>query len=375
MDDGQKLNHLRWLVLSRLPDTAVKSLISLLAQFPSLIALLQSLDSLPANLPDKLVSTLKQLASAQITSPFLLCQDDDWQWLQRHNGIIVDWYHSDYPALLKQLPDPPLVLFCRGDTTLLGQPQLAIVGSRGATKSGLELARLFAADLAKHGFVVTSGLAVGIDGSAHRGALATGKTIAVVGTGLDINYPKPHRALIEDILQQGLVVSELPLGSPPLAFHFPRRNRLIAGLSLGTLVVEAKVKSGSLITAKLAMESGREVFAMPGSIHNPLSRGPHQLIQQGATLVQTSADIVAQLSAGLSFLAQTVEAEPEPLPTIFNSRQQKLLAAMGFDIMCVDDIVLSSNMDVAEVGCLLLELELAGAIIVEAGGYQKVTVI
>ncbi len=212
-----------------------------------------------------------------------------------HHAIPRD--SVDYPPLLARLPDAPGVLHVAGDPALLWHPQVAIVGSRNPTAGGRDNAADFSSALARSGLAITSGLADGIDAVAHRAALeANALTIAVVGTGLDVFYPPRNQALAQDIARHGAVVSEYPPGTPARAGHFPRRNRIIAGLSLGTLVVEASLKSGSLITARLAAEAGREVFALPGSIHNPLAKGCHRLIRDGATLVETARDIVEALA-------------------------------------------------------------------------------
>ena len=218
-------------------------------------------------------------------------------WLQGNNQHLLMWDEPSYPGLLGEIADAPPLLFVAGDPPVLERPQLAIVGSRRASPPGLDSARSFAAALARGGFVITSGLALGIDGAAHRATLeAGGQTVAVLGTGLQCLYPPRHLQLAQDILAQGgALVSELPLDSPPLAGNFPRRNRIISGLALGVLVVEASQSSGSLITARLAAEQGREVYAIPGSIHHPGARGCHQLIREGAMLVETVADILHSL--------------------------------------------------------------------------------
>ena len=204
-------------------------------------------------------------------------------WLANDGHALVPFCSDHYPPLLKTLPDPPLVLWVRGNPTILKEPQLAVVGSRNPSRGGLDNARRFAGALAEAGLTVTSGLALGIDGAGHAGALdANAPTVAVLGSGLDIIYPKEHGPLAETIADRGVLVSEYAPGTPPERHHFPSRNRLIAGLSVGTLVIEATRQSGSLITARLAGEYGREVFAIPGSIHNPMARGCHQLIRQGA---------------------------------------------------------------------------------------------
>ncbi|MDE2585717.1 MAG: DNA-processing protein DprA, partial [Betaproteobacteria bacterium] len=212
-------------------------------------------------------------------------------WAAQPGNHITTLGDPDYPRLLLEIPDPPSLLYVKGRPELLNRPALAMVGSRNATPQGLQDAERFAANLAAQGFTITSGLALGVDGAAHRGALsAGGDTVAVIGTGADRIYPSRHRDLALAVAEQGAIISEFPLGTPPVAHNFPRRNRLIAGLCRGCLVVEAAVESGSLITARLAAEQGREVFAMPGSIHSPLAKGCHRLIKQGAKLVETAQD-------------------------------------------------------------------------------------
>lgn len=209
---------------------------------------------------------------------------------------IITIFDPNYPALLREIPAPPIVLFAQGNFNAVDNPQIAIVGSRKASHYGLDAAFQFARMLGVRGFTITSGLAAGIDGSAHRGALANGSaTVAVYGCGIDRVYPRRHRDLAEEICVQGVVISEFPIGSPPRPYHFPHRNRIISGLSFGTLVVEAAAKSGSISTAIHALEQGREVFALPGSIRNPLSAGCHQLIKQGATMVTEINDVIDQL--------------------------------------------------------------------------------
>ena len=268
---------------------------------------------------------------------------------------------ADYPPWLLQTADPPLLLFLAGRAELLAAPSLAIVGSRRPTPQGAENARAFAAELSAQGWTIVSGLAAGIDGAAHEGALTgAGSTIAVVGTGLDIAYPRSHRDLWRRVGEQGLLVSELPLGAPPLAAHFPQRNRIIAGLARGTLVVEAAVQSGSLITARLASEAGREVFAIPGSIHSPQAKGCHALIRQGAKLVETAAHILEEL-APLS-PPRTTERDTRP-PT-----DDPVLAALGHDPASLDVLVARSGWPTHLLNAQLLTLELQGLVARLPGG-------
>ncbi|MDX9874018.1 MAG: DNA-processing protein DprA, partial [Spongiibacteraceae bacterium] len=246
-----------------------------------------------AGVPPALVAGIAGWQRAGRSHPAALQASADGRWLTLHGARLLVLPSSAYPALLREIPDPPIWLQVRGDVAALMAPQLAVVGSRRATRQGMDTAARFAGALAAAGCVITSGLAYGIDASAHRAALTEGgRTVAVLGTGLDRIYPARHAELAEAVAAQGALVSELPLGSPPRAGHFPRRNRIISGLSLGVLVVEAAPRSGSLVTARLALGQNREVFAVPGSIHNPASRGCNELIRQGAVLVQEIADIL-----------------------------------------------------------------------------------
>lgn len=276
---------------------------------------------------------------------------------------------EDYPRLLREISSPPPLLFYQGNRTLLELPQIAIVGSRQATVSGLNHAEMFARELAASGITITSGLAAGIDAAAHRGAIRTGKTIAVMGTGLDLVYPKRHSQLRQQILDaEGALVSEFLPGTPPQAKNFPRRNRIISGLSMGVLVIEAAVKSGSLISARYALQQGREVFALPGSIHNPQSRGCHQLIREGATLVETTDQIMAELGGFIALKSQqlapagSVTSQPE-----ISEIERCVLNALGFDPMDIDTLVFRSALPITQINQALLNLELAGQVALQDG--------
>ena len=291
-----------------------------------------------------------------------------------------------YPRLLREIPRPPPLLYVRGDPTCLSLPQLAIVGSRNPSGGGSENAERFAHYLAERGFAITSGLALGIDAAAHRGALrAGGKTIAVMGTGIDLIYPSRHRQLAQEIVESGgALVSEFPLGTSSHASNFPQRNRIISGLSGGTLVVEAAVQSGSLITASYALQHDREVFAIPGSIHNPLARGCHQLIRQGATLVETAQDIVDQLAGLLSYKRQEVRSAKTLQPELFDepvdaveenllsSDEQNLLQALGYDPLPVDLLAERTGLDVGNLSAQLIGLEIKGLIQQVGACYQRI---
>jgi len=304
--------------------------------------------------------------------------DSTGNWLARPDARVLTPADAGYPALLREIANPPAQLFVRGNPDALSLPQLAIVGSRNATPAGTETAHSFAAHLAARGFCITSGLAEGIDAAAHRGALAArGATIAVCGTGPDVVYPRQHGSLADEIVAGGgAIVSEFAPGTPVFRGNFPRRNRLISGLAVGTLVVEASLRSGALVTARHAMEQGREVFAIPGSIHNPVARGCHHLIRNGAKLVETAADIVDELSALLASLR--METAPAPPDDTAGSAAEddaeyaRLLACMAWDPVDVDTLVARSGLTIGEVSSMLLLLEMQGSVRALSGGrYQR----
>ncbi|HET7922009.1 MAG TPA: DNA-processing protein DprA [Gammaproteobacteria bacterium] len=302
--------------------------------------------------------------------------EQDQRWLEQTGAQVLPCTAPEYPALLREIPDAPALLFLRGDAHLLGSPQLALVGSRNPSGEGRRNAEDFAAYLARCGLSITSGMALGIDGASHRGALkAGGATLAVWGAGLDKPYPPRHRELAEEIAARGLIVTEFPPGTPPLPNHFPRRNRLISGLSLGTLVVEAAVASGSLITARLAAEQGREVFAIPGSIHNPLARGCHQLIRQGAKLVESAGDILEELAPLLNLSLPDAPATTAPaadsaeLPE--DPDYRLLLNSMAFAPTSVDSLVERTGLTPDAVSSMLLMLELQGQVEAAPGGHYS----
>lgn len=283
----------------------------------------------------------------------------------------------DYPSLLEATVRPPPLLFVRGNVTSLSLPQLAVVGSRRATHSGLDNARAFSALLAASGFAITSGLALGIDTEAHRAALSSGRTVAVMGTGWDLIYPRANRSLCEAIVADGgAIVSEFPAGMPPLRTNFPRRNRIISGLSCGVLVVEAAVRSGSLITARYALEQGREVFAIPGSIHNPQARGCHQLIREGALLVEDAGQIVEQLGSLLGLSQQQLPLDSDPSshtsdPSL-TSGQKRILEVLGYDPIPFDHLLAETGLSVSELNAELMALELGGHLEQEVGVVHRI---
>jgi len=296
--------------------------------------------------------------------------EEDLLWTQSFNHHIISLEDEAYPKLLKEISDPPLVLFVRGNKEALSTMQIAMVGSRRATPAGLKQAQYFASSLAEYGLTITSGLALGIDGASHRGALAAkGVTIGVCGTGLQHIYPRSHGKLAEDMLQQGgAILSEFPLNIPPRAENFPRRNRVIGGMSVGVLVVEAALKSGSLITARYALEQGREVFAIPGAIHNPLAHGCHYLIRQGAKLVETTEDVLEELNVALQ---KTKKQHNMNELTALSACQQQILEQIEYEITPMDVILLRSGLTAGKVSSILLILELNGYIQSVPGGFIR----
>jgi DNA processing protein len=302
-------------------------------------------------------------------------QDLAWLAASPHNHIIT-LHDPRYPARLKEIADPPPLLFVHGDADALGAAQLAMVGSRNPTPQGADNAFEFARALAPAGLIITSGLALGVDAQCHRGALAAGgKTIAVTGTGLDRVYPRRHHALAHEIALRGALVSEFPPGTPPLKENFPRRNRIISGLALGTLVVEASVNSGSLITARLAAEQNREVFAIPGSIHNPLARGCHALIRQGAKLVESAADVLEELGAPSSLTETSPEREADAVSENHLAPEQRaVLAQLGFEPTPIDRIIERAGLTADVVSSILLTLELHGHVTSSGAQYYRVDV-
>ncbi len=299
-------------------------------------------------------------------------------WLAQPGCHVVTLADTDYPPLLREIADAPPLLFVRGVRSVLLLPQIALVGSRNPTATGCENAQHFAQSLAHAGMAITSGLALGIDACAHRGALdAHGVTIAVAATGLDRVYPSRHRELAHEIAVSGALVSEFPLGSPPRRDHFPRRNRIISGMSTGVVVVEAALRSGSLITARLAGEQGREVFAIPGSIHSPLARGCHALIRQGAKLVETARDILEELGplVRVQMGVRLVHEDPDDSAgsrSKENPEYDILLAHLAHDPVDVDTLVERSGLTPEVISSMLLQMELYGLIEACPGGkYQR----
>ena len=351
-----------WLALHRIPGVGPVTFLRLLDQFVDPQAVFAN---------PKTAQGVSERTRSALLSPDWDQVEQDLIWFSEPNRHIVTFHDPRYPELLKQIADPPSILFVLGDASLLSQWQLAIVGSRNPSASGRDTAFEFARYLAKGEITITSGLAMGIDAAAHQGALAAqGKTIAVIGTGLDRVYPAKHRDLAHDITQGGAIVSEFPLGTMPRAENFPRRNRIISGLALGTVIVEAAIRSGSLITARMALEQGREVFAIPGSIHNPLARGCHQLIREGAKLVETADDILEELGAlaGIKIAADTASIQTGNEELQVDADYQILFETLGYDPIEIDLVIERSGLTAEAVSSMLLLLELQGQVESLPGG-------
>lgn len=355
-----------WLALSHLHTVKPIKLKSWLDQGRSCESLFQSSteDLSGAGFNSADISKIKAIDWLAVEEEERYCENE---------ASVITLQDPLYPPLLKEINDPPLVLYISGDARLLCASQLAMVGSRKPSPAGGLIAQNFAKALVEQGLVVTSGLAAGIDSFSHQGAIdAGGKTIAVMGTGLNHIYPRSNRRLAEKIRENGALVSEFPLNTGPVAWHFPRRNRLISGLSLGVLVVEAASRSGSLITARLALEQNREVFAIPGSIHQPLARGCHQLIRQGAKLVESVTDIVEELDSLLTFRAsKTLSSAPASILGNLEAEQEALLKQVNFSVTAFDSIRERSGLTAREVSSMLLLLELRGYIESVQGGYIR----
>ncbi len=389
-----------WIALWRVSGVGSKSFQKLLANIGD-----------PKSVFSSNISTLTQAGISEKLAHAILydktsheASNADIEWLnaaQDHHIITIQC--NEYPELLKRISDPPPLLYVHGQLSLLKDPQIAIVGSRNPTQGGSNNAYEFAKHLGQTGFCITSGLALGIDGSAHRGALeAKTPTIAVIATGIDRVYPAKHREMAHHIAAHGAIVTEFPLGTQPKSGHFPRRNRIISGLSYGTLVVEAAQQSGSLITARLAMEQNREVFAIPGSIHNPLARGCHQLIKQGAKIVENAQDIMEEMARVIDI--DTLSGEQQSSPATdsihikdnnkkhsskinnehspqhidthtdklhtdnIDNEQEIILKEMGYDPISIDQLVIQTGIDTAALSASLLMLELQNYIASNGGG-------
>jgi DNA processing protein len=363
MDSDAFTMRRRLCVAARAPGFTAAQLAQLIARYPDLAPL-------DGGAPDALATLgLTTGARSWLRAPDEARVDADLRWLDDSGVVLLAATDDRYPPLLLRLPDAPAVLYVRGDPVLLAEPQLAMVGSRTSTAAGRETAHSFAGAFARAGLIVTSGLALGIDAACHAGALdAGGDTIAVLGTGLDEIYPAANAALAERIAGQGAVITEFPPGTPPLKENFPHRNRIIAGLGTGTLVIEAACRSGSLITARLAGDAGREVFAIPGSIRSSLSRGCHQLIRQGAKLVECPEDVLLELKISLvdQIVAQPRGASGSASP--LDKEYKILLDALAFEPASVDSLIERTGMSSESIASMLLILELDGHVAPHPGG-------
>lgn len=352
MSDAESLAA--WVRLTRVPGVGGESQRRLLAHF---------------GLPEAIFAAGEQAAAGVIgdkarllfsTEPTAAIEEA-LCWASQPGQHIVTLADAAYPPRLLQISDPPVLLYLRGDPALLQTPTLAVVGSRNASAQGLSTATDFARTLASRGLTIVSGLALGVDAAAHRGALnhPGGRTVAVIGTGADRIYPARNQALAREIADLGAIVSEFPLGTPAAAANFPRRNRLISGLALGVLVVEAAPDSGSLITARLAAEQGREVFAIPGSIHSPLSRGCHRLIREGAKLVETAADVLDELAA---FSRAPIPPAKPKVTAVETGPVDPILTGLGFDPCDLDTLIERTALPADQLLARLLQLELSGEV-------------
>ncbi len=366
-----------WVALA-LSGLNTSQLARLLREFGSAQAVLDA--------PCAQIAALVPEAKAQFKAPDPERLENTMHWLAEDDHELITWADTDYPSLLLALDNSPPILFFVGDRELLHRPALAIVGSRNATPQGLDNACAFAETLARAGVVIVSGMALGIDAAAHDGGLlGSGNTLAVIGTGPDRVYPARHRDLAHRIAEKGGIISEFLPGTPPLRENFPRRNRIISGLSQGVLVVEATLSSGSLITARLAAEQGREVFAVPGSIHSPFSKGCHKLIREGAKLVETAQDILDELPSLCSssqFDLALAHARPRPqsspakrtkkanatVPAATMNEKHPVLAALGYDPVDFDVLMERTTFSAEALSATLTELELSGDVTMLPGG-------
>jgi DNA processing protein len=354
-----------WLRLTLIPGLGGQSVRKLLAAFglPEQV-LAASRSSIASAVGDEIASRILAQADADAVERAL-------EWATQPGHTVITLADVSYPRQLLEIPDPPPLLYVRGDVALLSRPSLAIVGSRNATPQGLANAENFARAFSQSGLTIVSGLALGVDAAAHRGALdGQGSTIGVLGTGVDIFYPARNAALAARIAAEGVVVSEFPLGTPATASNFPRRNRLISGLARGVLIVEAAMSSGSLITARLAAEQGREVFAIPGSIHSPLTKGCHALIKQGAKLVESAGDVLEELGAAATLASTGGATSARSL----DPASAAVLDALGHDPCDLDTLAGRVGLTAGELSSILLGLELDGSVSCLPGGrYQRLS--
>jgi DNA processing protein len=361
-----------WVTLTRAPALDIHSLGRALEIFGTAQGLIQASDA------SRERAGMPAAARGFLTSARAALSPAERAWLENPRHHVVPYTDPRYPALLREAGRHPIALYVAGNVDVLNDPQLAIVGSRNPTPQGMATAQEFAEYLAARGLAITSGLAAGIDAAAHRGALmAQGVTLAVLGSGADVIYPRCNLALSREIQHRGALLSGFPLGTPPRAENFPQRNSLIAGLSLGALVVEAARRSGSLITARLAGDLGRELFAVPGSIHSPLSGGCHELIRQGAKLTETAHDILNELDFSAFFGADagaSTGASTAAIPAPGMDKEHKiLLDALGFDPTDLDLLVVRTGFKPEAVSSMMLILELEGHVQAAPGGrYSRV---
>jgi DNA processing protein len=358
--DEQMNNKYYLLALNRIPLIGPRTIEKLLTRWPNLQELFQQSQAqlVKEGLPERLANPIAAFNFKAV--------DADLRWEEKPRHAILTCDDPRYPAILKEIYDPPAVLYAQGDLTSFQQRPLAIVGTRKPTIIGCETAYRFAFELAQRNVTIVSGLALGIDAQAHLGCLAAkGKTIAVLGTGIDHIYPRQHLHLADKICQNGLLLSEFPLKSMPIAGHFPRRNRIISGLSLATMIVEAAIRSGSLITARLALEQNRDVLAIPGSIQNPLAKGCHYLLQQGAKLVTSVDDVLHELNMDVKQI--TAEKRIDALAC----EAENLVKCIGFETTTIDQIIARSGLIMQTVVCSLADLELQGVIKAVPGGYTR----
>lgn len=366
-------------------ETLHNWLIALRAPQVGRAVLLQALEAGGISKLFRRSSQLSAAAREYLANPDDKLLQSDLEWLADSQHHLLTYDHPDYPALLKRIPDPPIALWLAGDPNLLFQPQIAIIGSRNPTRGGLDNASAFASYLSQQGLLVVSGLASGIDAAGHEAALRVSSTIAVLGSGADVIYPASNRQLSNKIASNGLLVTEFPPGTAAKASHFPSRNRIISGLSMGVLVVEAGIKSGTLITARLATEQGRDVFAIPGSIHNPMSKGCHRLIKEGAKLVETGADVLQELGPVAAEIAATLHQRlqttsisaldsssknisHEGMELLEDQEYQQIWANLSFDPQSVEKIIRLSGLTPQAVSSMLLMLELKGMVQTHPGG-------
>jgi len=361
-----------WFTLLRAPTLGAAALRGLIATHGDAVAALAFAVRAP---------NLDGAVRDALTTPDAAALAQDFAWLEKPAHHFIPFSSADYPSLLRDAQNPPAALFVVGDPTRLWLPQIAIVGARNASNAGLTNAAAFARTFAQAGNAITSGLAEGVDGAAHAAALdAGGTTLAVLGTGPDIVYPRRHKALAQRIAEGGALVTEFPPGTAGKPENFPRRNRIIAGLSLGTLVIEASLKSGSLITARLAAEQGREVFALPGSIHHPLARGCHKLIRDGAKLVETAEEVLEELRGVGALLAEGLreriaKADDAPGTAVGGHAGDpdyaRLLGALDTAPAALDELVGRTALPAPALSSMLLVLELEGVVSAENGRYAR----